>query len=132
MHPAYDHLYTPLTPPFFLGMTILFLYQTYCCAGQEFQKQISNLKSPYQSLLKTYFPTRKILQNFEGHGNWYCRHITFWVIYNFSKWTKHGHVILPGALPNKVTPDIDFKYDAMVECDIQVVKIPFRLWYDYR
>ena len=27
----------------------------------------------------------KILQNFEGHGHWYCWYITFSVIYTFAK-----------------------------------------------
>ena len=26
---------------------------------------------------KTYFATKKILQNFEGHDHWYCQYITF-------------------------------------------------------
>ena len=33
---------------------------------------------------------------------------------------KYGHLMLQGAFPNEVTPDIDF---AVVQCDIAVVKI---------
>ena len=29
---------------------------------------------------------------------------------------KYGHLILPGALPDKVTPDIDFIDEAVVQC----------------
>ena len=37
---------------------------------------------------ETYFSTRKILQNFEGHDHWYCPYTTFWVIYFSSKWVR--------------------------------------------
>ena len=35
-------------------------------------------------------------------------------------WTKHGYLMLPGAFPDKVTPDID---GAVVHCDAPVVQI---------
>ena len=36
---------------------------------------------------------------------------------------KYGHLMLPGAFPDKWTPDIDFKDDAVVQYDVPVVKI---------
>ena len=52
-------------------------------AGQDFEKKnfFSGLKSPYDKLpneKKTYFVTRKIIQNFEDHDHWHCGHLTFW------------------------------------------------------
>ena len=38
-------------------------------------------------------------------------------------WTKHGYLMLPGAFPDKVTPDIDFTDGAVVHCDAPVVQI---------
>ena len=51
-------------------------------AGQDFEKKnfFSGLKSPYDKLpneKKTYFVTRKIIQNFEDHDHWHCGHLTF-------------------------------------------------------
>ena len=37
--------------------------------------------------------------------------------------SKHGHLMLPGAFPDKVTPYIDFEDQAVVQCDVPVVKI---------
>ena len=31
----------------------------------------------------------------------------------------------PGAFPDKITPDIDFKDEIVVQCDVPDVKIPF-------
>ena len=31
---------------------------------------------------------RKVLQNFEEHGNWHCKLITFSVIYNFGQFSN--------------------------------------------
>ena len=37
---------------------------------------------------------------------------------------KYGHLMLPsGVFPNKVTPDIDFAGEAVVQCDVPVLKI---------
>ena len=36
---------------------------------------------------------------------------------------EYGHLILPGAFPDKVTPYINFKYEVVVQCDVPVVKI---------
>ena len=37
--------------------------------------------------------------------------------------SKYGHLMLPGAFPDKVTLYIDFKDQAVVQCDVPVVKI---------
>ena len=37
--------------------------------------------------------------------------------------SKYGHLMLPGAFLDKVTPDIDFTDDIVVQCDSPVVKI---------
>ena len=36
---------------------------------------------------------------------------------------KYEHLMLPGAFPDKVTPDTDFTDEAVVHCDVPVVKI---------
>ena len=36
---------------------------------------------------------------------------------------KYGHLTLPEAFPDKVTADIVFTDEAVVQCDITVVKI---------
>ena len=37
---------------------------------------------------------------------------------------KYGRLMLPsGTFPDKVTPDIDFTDEAVVQCDVPVVKI---------
>ena len=59
---------------------------------------------------------------------WHCRHIKFWVIYSFSKWakkwqTKYGDLMLPGTFLDKMTRDINFTDEAVVQCDVPVVKI---------
>ena len=37
---------------------------------------------------------------------------------------KYGDLMLPGAFPDKVTADIDDTDEAVVQCDVTVVKIP--------
>ena len=39
--------------------------------------------------------------------------------------SKYGHLMLPGAFPDKVTSDIDFADEAVVECYVSVIKILF-------
>ena len=46
------------------------------------------------------------------------------IIYSFSKWVKHGHLMQPGVFLDKVTPDIDLTDEAVVQRDVLVVKIP--------
>ena len=36
---------------------------------------------------------------------------------------KYGHLILPGAFPDKITPVIDYTDEAVAQCDVLVVKI---------
>ena len=64
-----------------------------------------------------------MLQNFEGHDRWHCSHITFLG----TKWAelrqaKYGILLLPGTFLDKVTPDNDFADEAVVPCDVPVVK----------
>ena len=37
--------------------------------------------------------------------------------------SKYGYLMLPGALPGKVIPDIDFKDEVVVQCVVPVVQI---------
>ena len=38
--------------------------------------------------------------------------------------SKYGHFILPGGIPDKVTPDINFINEAVVQCyDVPVLKM---------
>ena len=37
--------------------------------------------------------------------------------------SKHEHLMLPEAFPGKVTPDNVFAEDAIVQCDVRIVKI---------
>ena len=36
---------------------------------------------------------------------------------------KYGYLIIPGAFPGKVIPDIDFKNEIVVQCVVPVAKI---------
>ena len=38
---------------------------------------------------------------------------------------KYGLLMLPGAFPEKVTPDFYFTDEAVVPCDVPVVKMLF-------
>ena len=48
-------------------------------------------------------------------------------MYSFSKCEimvlKYGYLIIPGAFPGKVIPDIDFKNEIVVQCVVPVAKI---------
>ena len=46
--------------------------------------------------------------------------------------SKYGHLIPPGAFPDKVTPDIDFTDEAVVQCDVPVVKILLQVLVIYK
>ena len=37
--------------------------------------------------------------------------------------SKYGHLMLPGTFTDKITPHIDFTDEAVVQCDVPVVKI---------
>ena len=41
---------------------------------------------------------------------------------------KYEYLILRGAFPYKVTPDIDFTDEAIVQCDVPFVKMLFSCW----
>ena len=36
---------------------------------------------------------------------------------------EYGHLMLPGVFPDKVTSDIDFKDEGVVQCDVLAVKV---------
>ena len=36
--------------------------------------------------------------------------------------SKYGHLMIPGAFPDKVVTDIDFTCEAVVRCDVSVLK----------
>ena len=36
---------------------------------------------------------------------------------------KYRYLMLPGIFPDKVTPDIDFTDEVVLQCDVPVVKI---------
>ena len=38
-------------------------------------------------------------------------------------WAKYGHLMLPRALPDKVTSDIGFTDEAVAQCDAPVTNI---------
>ena len=92
---------------------------------QFFRFEISLPQASKQK--ETYFVTRIFLQNFEGHYHWHCRHILshlqFFKVCEIMV-SKYGHLILPsGTFPDKVSPDIDFADEALVQCDVTVLKI---------
>ena len=37
--------------------------------------------------------------------------------------SKYGHLMPPGTFPDKATPDICFTVEAVVQCDVPVVKV---------
>ena len=61
-------------------------------------------------------------------------------VYNFFKsitvcqseqkmtWVKYKHSMLQGVFPNKVTLDTDFTDEAVVQCEVLVIKILYRWW----
>ena len=136
MHPDYDHLYIPLTfkqnkfqpqTNIFSGNTTLFLLSLLSC-GSRFLKKKKHKFFQFEILLpqaskqkETYFATRKILQNFEGHDHWHCCYVTFELFTIFQSGQNNGVEIW--AFPDKVTPDIDFTDEAVAQCDVPVVKM---------
>ena len=36
--------------------------------------------------------------------------------------SKYGHLMIPGAFPEKVVPNIHFTDEAVVQCDVSVLK----------
>ena len=45
---------------------------------------------------------------------------------------KYGHMILPGAFPDKVTPDINFTDERVAQCYVPVVKILLQVMIIYK
>ena len=45
---------------------------------------------------------------------------------------KYGHWMLLGAFPDNVTSDIDFTDEAVVQCDVPVVKILLQVLVIYK
>ena len=45
---------------------------------------------------------------------------------------KYGHMILPGAFPDKVTPDINFTDEIVAQCYVPVVKILLQVMIIYK
>ena len=39
--------------------------------------------------------------------------------------SKYGHLMLPGVFPDKITPEIDFTDEAVVQCDVPVITNTF-------
>ena len=39
--------------------------------------------------------------------------------------SKYGHLMLPRVFPDRITADIDFADETVVQCDVTVVKILF-------
>ena len=78
---------------------------------------------------ETYFVTRKILQNkntlaLPVHNFW--SHLHFFKVGELM--SKYRYLMLLGAFPDKVTPDIDFIDEAVVQCyDVLVVRILFQV-----
>ena len=46
--------------------------------------------------------------------------------------SKYGHLMLPGTFTDKVIPDIDFTDEAVVQCDVPVVKILLQVLVIYK
>ena len=46
--------------------------------------------------------------------------------------SKYGHLMLPGVFPDKVTTDIDFTDEAIVQSDVLVVKVLLQVLVIYK
>ena len=42
-------------------------------------------------------------------------------LYEMLVWAKYGHLMLPGAFPDKISRDIGFTDETVVQCDVPVV-----------
>ena len=54
----------------------------------------------------------------------FLSHLQFFKVVEITV-SKHGHLMLPGAFPDKVTSDLDFTDEAVVQCDVTFVKYIF-------
>ena len=41
--------------------------------------------------------------------------------------SRYRYLKLPGTFPHKFIPDIDFKDEAVVQCNVSVIKIPLQM-----
>ena len=46
--------------------------------------------------------------------------------------SKYGHLMLPRVSSDKVTPSIDFKDEALIQCDAPVAKILLKVLVTYK
>ena len=46
--------------------------------------------------------------------------------------SKYGYLMLPGVFSDKITPVIDFTDEAVVQCDVPVLKILFYVLVIYK
>ena len=51
----------------------------------------------------------------------FLSHLHFFIVGKIM--LKYGHLMLPGAFPDKVNPDMDFIDEAVVQCYVPVVEI---------
>ena len=56
-------------------------------------------------------------------SRWHFELFTLFKEDQIKAWAKYGHLKLPGAFYDNVTPDIDFTDDAVIQCDVPVVQI---------
>ena len=103
VHPDYDHLYIPLTSnysQFQLQTIFLGNNNPFSIKPTVVQVKISKITSIFLVWnLFTSFKVGRIMV------------------------LKYGHLMLPGSFPDKVTPAIDFTDEAVVQCDVPVIKI---------
>ena len=117
---------------FFLEITILFLLSLLLCGWRFLIKMInfSGFRSLYFRLtnrkklilpLGNYFETLKDMTMWLSPHN-LLRHLQFFQ-HGEKMVSKYGYLMLPGAFTDKVTSDIDFTDEAVVQCDVPVTKI---------
>ena len=78
---------------------------------------------PHPSKYKeTYFANRKRTWSLALPVHSFLSHLHFFKVGEIM--SKYGHLMLPGAFPDQVTPDTDFTDEAVLQCsDVPVVKI---------
>ena len=88
--------------------------KAYCCVGQDFWKKKHQffrfeILLPHPSKYKeTYFANRKRTWSLALPVHSFLSHLHFFKVGEIM--SKYGHLMLPGAFLDKVTPDIDFMY----------------------
>ena len=117
-----------LKPTFPLGIATLFLLNLLLC-GSRFLKKIINfsgLRFRYHKLANRKRLILSLGNSFQTH--WHCQHITFWVTTcqrdRPIMVSKYGYLMLSsGTFPDNVIRNFDFIDEAVVQCDVPVVKI---------